>query len=101
MCQCEVSFQVGSIVATQAVHEVTENNEQFKAFVLSSLQRHLRGDWGDLCDADKELNNHSLTSEAVGRLFSMYECSFDAALKIYIITEWTRECTTILFPSDY
>ena len=25
------------------------------------LRRHVVGDWGDLCDADRELNKHSIT----------------------------------------
>jgi len=66
------------------------------------LDRHRNGDWGDLCDEDKAMNNESLIIEKSGgwadRLFSSYETEFG---KIYIITEHDRSVTTILLPEEY
>ena len=62
------------------------------------LYRHLRGDWGDLDDGDRRLNDAALQS-GEDRLFSSYQVAPD--LKLWIITEWDRSVTTLLLPSEY
>jgi len=61
------------------------------------LQRHLNGDWGDLCDEDRRSNDAALKNG--DRLFSSYRITPD--LKLWIITEWDRSITTLLLPSEY
>jgi len=61
------------------------------------LQRHLNGDWGDLCDEDRRSNDAALKNG--DRLFSSYRITPD--LKLWIITEWDRSVTTLLLPSEY
>ena len=62
------------------------------------LRRHLSGDWGDLSDDDRRLNDAALKS-GEDRLFSSYQVAPD--LKLWIITEWDRSVTTLLLPSEY
>ena len=66
------------------------------------LDRHCRGDWGNLDEEDKQMNDDALENERNGlptdRLFSMYSTN---AGVIYVITEWDRSVTTILTPDDY
>ncbi|TVO63299.1 hypothetical protein [Denitromonas ohlonensis] len=62
------------------------------------LRRHLHGDWGDLSDDDRQLNDAALKS-GEDRLFSSYQVTPD--LKLWIITEWDRSVTTLLLPSEY
>ena len=62
------------------------------------LRRHLHGDWGDLSDDDRQLNDAALQS-GEDRLFSSYQVTRD--LKLWIITEWDRSVTTLLLPSEY
>lgn len=50
-----------------------------------------------MCEEDKATNDNALVTE--GRLFSSYDYKED--IKIWIITEWDRSATTILFPSEY
>ena len=58
--------------------------------------RHERGDWGEVCSEDAAMNDEALI---VGnRVMSVYEVT---GRKIWIITEATREYTTVLFPSEY
>lgn len=72
-------------------------NGSFARFVDQSLQRHWTGDWGSVCEEDWEENELSL-SEGY-RLLSAYK---DGKLpKIWIITEWDRSVTTVLFPEEY
>lgn len=85
-------FPSGAVMTTPAA---------LKALTLpdmaNALNRHLRGDWGDLCDEDKAENEFSLTKGF--RLFSVYHTA--EGTKFYIITEADRSVTTILLPSDY
>jgi len=61
------------------------------------VQRHQDGDWGDLCEADRQENEFSLIHGF--RLLSAYHLNSGA--QIWIITEADRSATTILLPSEY
>ena len=65
--------------------------------VVLALQRHQAGDWGELEEHDRQMNEEGLRNE--GRLFSVYKSVRDQ--KFYIITEWDRSITTVLLPEDY
>ena len=91
-------FELGTIVVTRGIDEKMKSSEIFKDFVIRSLARHIDCDWGDLCEEDKETNDKSV--ENGGRLFSSYIYGSDKE-KIWIITEWDRSVTTILFPEEY
>ena len=60
--------------------------------------KHINGDWGDLCKEDKALNDSALAN-GNDRILSSYTNEND--VKIWIITEWDRSVTTILFPEEY
>lgn len=93
-----MKFKLGQVVETNGVHELRYNNGKFHNFVRESFQRHCNGDWGDLCEDDKRANDFALRN-GDDRLFSKY--NFDGEISIYIITEWDRSYTTILFPEEY
>lgn len=63
----------------------------------NALQRHNRGDWGDVGSDDWESND--LAVEEGSRLLSVYQSTTQTVF--WIITEWDRSLTTILLPSDY
>ena len=86
-------FQLGRIVATKAIHALMMEG---RLNGMSLLRRHVSGDWGDLCEEDCELNEKAIGGE--GRVFSSYDTEHG---KIFIITEWDRSVTTILFASEY
>ena len=90
-------FPMGQIVMTRGVNDEIAENTPFSKFVLGSLKRHARCDWGDLSIEDTTSNNSALKNE--GRLFSAY--TKEGLKKIWIITEWDRSVTTILFPDEY
>ena len=93
-----VRFELGSIYATNGVNNKIEVDDEFAKFVSKSFARHCNGDWGDLDEDDKAMNDRALKFND-DRLFSKYE--YDGETSIYIITEWDRSATTILFPSEY
>ncbi len=87
-------FELGEVVATPGVLDALKTNGQNAVHFLA---RHLRGDWGDLDEADRQANDHALTNR--GRLLSAYH--LHDGTKIWIITEADRSSTCLLLPSDY
>jgi len=87
-------FSLGQIVATPGALAALEKTGQTP---LEFLARHVRGEWGDLCEEDKRENAFSL--ERGFRLLSSYQTKADT--KLYVITEADRNVTTILLPEEY
>ncbi|HDH99838.1 MAG TPA: hypothetical protein ENF74_02475 [Firmicutes bacterium] len=92
-----MKFRTGAILFTRGVNDRVAEDTKFAKFVLQSLKRHVRGDWGDLCEEDRQANEEALAHG--GRLFSAYTA--EELPKIWIITEADRSVTTILFPEEY
>lgn len=90
-------FPIGKVVMTRGVNDEIAENTSFSKFVLNSLKRHAQCDWGNLGKEDMATNNQALKDS--GRLFSSY--IEEGLKKIWIITEWDRSVTTILFPDEY
>ena len=65
--------------------------------IHSALDRHQRGDWGDIGAEDRAANDVLLREG--NRLLSVYKTA--AGNTFWIITEWDRPATTILLPKDY
>jgi len=65
--------------------------------VQSALSRHAKGDWGELCNQDRQENEMALVQHL--RLFSVYRDGLGT--KFYVITEHSRDITTVLLPEDY
>ena len=87
-------FPLGRLVATPgALREIEEADQSPREF----LQRHVTGDWGDLCEEDKNENEFSLKNEL--RILSAY--TLRTGVKIWVITEADRSATTILLPDEY
>ena len=87
-------FPPGQIVATPGALRLLE---QAKRSPLEFLSRHLRGDWGDLCQEDKAENELSLQHGF--RIISSYQVS--ETEKLWIISEADRSVTTLLLPAEY
>lgn len=56
-------FETGPVVMTIGVREIMISGAQAADIVQSCLDRHCSGDWGDLCDEDKEMNDQALEME--------------------------------------
>ena len=87
-------FELGKLVATRRVIEYINEAEEI---LHPYIKRHSVGDWGDACAEDKKVNEGALKNG--GRLMSVY--NLPDGKKIWIITEWNRCVTTILFPDEY
>ena len=99
IAKSQPKFSLGQIVATPGALEALEKANQS---AIEFIQRHARGDWGDVCDEDREANDEALIDGS--RLLSAYRTSLGE--KIWVITEAAddsgkRAATTILLPSEY
>jgi hypothetical protein len=99
IAKSQPKFLLGQIVATPAALEALEKVGQS---ATEFLQRHARGDWGDVCEEDRQANEQALIDGS--RLLSPYRTSL--GVKLWIITEAVddsgkRVATTILLPSEY
>ncbi len=87
-------FSLGQVVATPGALATLEATKQNP---LELLARHVTGDWGDLCQEDKQENE--LSVERGYRILSAYV--FGNGGKVWVITEADRSVTTILLPDEY
>ena len=87
-------FNLGRTLATPGALDAFHSAGEAPA---DYLDRHLQGDWGEVCDEDKALNDQALAEGT--RLLSAY--TLKSGARIWIITEANRSATTILLPSEY
>lgn len=87
-------FKPGRILATPGALEVIA---EAGVSIVDLLIRHLRGDWGDLCDSDRQQNEFAVT--AGQRILSNYV--LPGGRTVWLITEADRYATTFLLPGEY
>lgn len=85
-------FEIGNVFATRRVASDIAAEE-----VARAMQRHVRGDWGLVCEQDRLANEFALDKYL--RLLSVYEDS--KGKRFWIITEADRSMTTVLLPEEY
>ena len=87
-------FQLGQLVITPGALGALVLAGQSPDAVLT---RHATGDWGDLCDTDRQANARALRHG--GRLLSAY--TLPSGQRLWILTEADRSATTLLLPEEY
>lgn len=85
-----------NLVVTAGIHAKLESNPTFYRDVMDALRRYSSYDWGELAREDIESNNHALLYGE--RILAAYDTCEG---RIWIITEWDRSVTTMLFPDEY
>ena len=90
----EAKFKLGQVVATPGALSAIAESGQTPAFFLD---RHIRGEWGDVDAEDQKANDDALVDG--DRLLSAYKTL--KGPRIWIITEADRSSTTILLPDEY
>lgn len=87
-------FLLGHVVATPgALAALTASGQTPDEF----LDRHISGDWGDLCAEDQQANEVAIQDG--NRILSAY--TLRSQVKIWIITEAGFSSTALLLPSEY
>jgi len=96
------TFDTGQLMASRGVYDLACENPDFAKFVQQSLNRHVKGEWGDVDEEDKLANDLALKQGT--RLLSAYNDDRfpkNGVANIWIITEADHSATTILFPDEY
>lgn len=92
-----MKFELGKVMQTQGIYFKCYENEKFKDEVQTAFCRYIKCDWGELDEHDKAMNDEAIEFNN-NRILAKYETSIDP---IYIITEYDRSVTTILFCDEY
>lgn len=87
-------FALGDIVATTGAIDALSEADSTP---ITFLERHVTGDWGDLCEEDRQANEYAVGHGV--RVFSSYR--LPTGTKLWVITEHDRSVTTLLLPSEY
>jgi len=87
-------FPLGHVVATPEAFYALERAEQTPE---EFLNRHDRGDWGDVSEVDKHENDYAV--QYGFRILSAYTPS--AGDRLWVLTKADRSATTILLPHKY
>jgi hypothetical protein len=101
-CNKQPLFPLGRLLATPGALRTLE---EFGVTPTSLVfERHVVGDWGDLCDEDRHANDMALLHGT--RILSAYSLkrqngSLVVTEKLWVITEADRHATTILRPDEY
>lgn len=98
--------KLGQLVMTRAVNDRVADDEAFAKVVTDSLKRYINCDWGDTCEEDKKRNDEAVKTGE--RILAAYTIDPSKGKSkgfgentIWIITEWDRSVTTILYPDEY
>lgn len=92
-------FSLGELVTTSGVAEKAIKDKNFKKFLSKSLERYKAQDLGDMDKHDKALNDRAVKHEE--RVLAHYRNKGKKNESVYIVTEWDRSATTIMFPHEY
>lgn len=95
----KTDFELGILCVTRGVADLQERDLGFSVFVNACLRRYMSCDWGDTCPADSRANDDALLGGE--RILAEYQQPQHPDWRIWIITEWDRSVTMILFPNEY
>jgi ubiquinone/menaquinone biosynthesis C-methylase UbiE len=89
-------FEIGTVEITPGAAEALAAAASDPACLLD---RHIRGDWGDIDDGDRADNEFALQHpQAIYGLFSRY--ALNEATAVLVITAADRSCTRVLLPAE-
>lgn len=97
-----MNLELGKNLFTSAIADTVSNSNDFSAFVCQSIEKYKVCDMGACGSEDAHQND--LSFDSGGRILSVYKnqaANGDSKPKMWIITEWDRSVTTVLYPSDY
>jgi hypothetical protein len=90
----KITLPLGRVVATpEALASIEQSGQSPSEF----LDRHIKGDWGEVCGDDWATNDQALVDG--DRILSAYTTK--GGTKVWVITEWDRSSTCVLLPGEY
>lgn len=92
-----MEFNLGQVVQTRGIAEACERSQDFNLEIHQAFYKYIKCNWGGTCEEDKELNDNAVKNND-DRIVAKYITSKG---NIFIITEWDRSYTTIMFANEY
>ena len=86
-----------NLYQTCGINNAIASDHNFAGKIMDCLRMYTQMDWGDTCAADCKMNNSAVCS-GDDRVVALYKTNKG---NVFIITEWDRSVTTILFGSEY
>lgn len=94
-------FDIGRLLTTASVFSQMQENMDFGKFVMSSLERYRKCDWGDTNEDDALMNDDAVACGDRILASYVFKDNDGNTENVWIITESDRSATTILFPHEY
>lgn len=88
-------FELGKITMTPSAISIIAS---FKVPIGDLLDRHERGDYGEVSENDWRENTLALLPDSVERVMSVYSVGTE---KLWVITDPDRKVTTLLTEEDF
>lgn len=90
---------IGDLYFTRGIKELVDDETISKDDLKDCIYRHIRCDYGEMCEEDVEVNNQALDMD-YGRVMSEYRVN---NIRIWLITCLAGEqtYTTCLRPEEY
>jgi len=88
-------FELGKITMTPSAISIIAS---YKVAIGDLLDRHEKGDYGEVSEQDWHENTLALLPESVERIMSVYNVGTD---KLWVITDPDRKITTLLTEDDF
>ncbi len=88
-------FELGNITMTPKAISIIA---KFKVPIGDLLDRHEKGDYGEVSEVDWRENTLALLPESIERVMSVYSVETE---KLWIITDPDRKLTTLLTEEDF
>lgn len=89
--------EIGEIVITRKLSDATSDSPKLDKEISEAFKKFINCEWGNISSLEKQLNDAAVI-EKDSRILAAYKTS---AGKVYIITDWDRSKTTILFADEY
>lgn len=94
-----MNTEKAAMYMTRQIALDASKDSSFHSELFQSMLKYICGDWGDLCEEDKAMNEEAI--KLGGRTLAAYTTSKG---KIYIITDDTKavpQITTVLYANEY
>lgn len=93
----QLSITMSALLAIEDVTGI--KTKKFADTVFKIIARHFMGDWGDVDEHDRQVNDTNKDSE--GRVMSVFTDILPESRPLWVITDAGHNVTTILLPEDY
>lgn len=90
-------FKLGQVVVTRGINNEIADNEKFAKEIHTALSKYINCNWGDTHPEDAKMNDEAVEHNN-DRIVAKYHTSVQP---IFIITEYDRSATTVLFTDEY